>query len=349
MRIPRAALPLALAALLPGTAAAESFSSWAAKAERALKKKDQAEAISAYTNALSAWKKSDGKGAKAKALTARAGLHEKGGDLEKAVKDLGEALAIETKSAALYHRRGKLYMRLSSPSNAITDFYKAIGLDINMKEAYLDRGEAYEQEGDAQFAREDYKTACNLGLKKACAKAAEVGKRKQKAPAPPSAGLPPQKSNSEPRPEPPARPTVKEAAPEPGPPPTPAPPPAVKIEEQKPAPRPEPAPAPPPPPAPLPPPAPAPKVEEKPAPAPAPKPKPDFKACIKALEDCTESGDSFAACVKKAEVCESNPEKGCCPDACLKEFDRLVGREESEAEAFRKVFEPKAKCAVPAP
>lgn len=318
MKTRGALILLALVLLSPGPARADSFASWAAKAERARKSRDDNAAIGAYTSSLLLWKKSDGKKAKVKVLSGRAELYAKSGEARKALRDLSAALELDFKSPALYHSRGKIHLALSNPSSAISDFYKAVALDLNFKDAYLDRARAYEMQGDIPFAKEDYKTACRLGLKNACALAKTAGKK---------------------RAEPPPKPIVssvqlvKKSA---------AAPKAAEV--QKPAPvvetKPEPAPEAAPPPQ-------AQALAAPPAPSPTPA-RPDFSACRRGLNACVERGDGFGSCVQKAAACEDapeNPPEGCCPRACVKQFSARVDADESEAQAFREVFAPKSRCA----
>lgn len=118
----------------------------------------------------------------AKTLAASAALHETNQDWTSAVKDLAKAIALDGKNPKLFHRRGQAYLNLGNPSKAIDDFYKAVQLKLDFKEAYFDRARAYEMKGDEKFAREDYRSACKLGLKKACAPHATVSKNTEKNP-----------------------------------------------------------------------------------------------------------------------------------------------------------------------
>lgn len=118
----------------------------------------------------------------AKTLAASAALHEKNQDWNSAVKDLSKAIALDGKNPKLFHRRGQDYLNLGNPSKAIDDFYKAVQLKLDFKEAYFDRGRAYEMKGDEKFAKEDYRSACKLGLKKACAPHPAAPKAKEKSP-----------------------------------------------------------------------------------------------------------------------------------------------------------------------
>lgn len=162
------ALILSISAAAP--ARAESFKSWAARGSREEREKDPKAAAASYSTALSLWEDGDGAAAKAKVLCARGAIREKEGDDAEAISDFGACLAIDKKNAKVFHRRGLLYVKAGKTSAAISDFYKAISLDIGFGQAYLDRAHAYESQGELGFAREDYKHACEFGVKAACVK-----------------------------------------------------------------------------------------------------------------------------------------------------------------------------------
>lgn len=182
-------------------AGAESFQSWAARGAREEREKDPKAAASSYSNALSMWKEGDPAAGKAKVLCARSGLKEKDGDETGALSDLSECLALDKKNAKGFHRRGVMLLKAGKTTAAIGDFYRAVALDIGFAQAYLDRASAYESQSETGFAHEDYKRACELGLKAACAKA--------KALAPKSAG------KIKPKAKPKAAPSAPEEKPEP--------------------------------------------------------------------------------------------------------------------------------------
>ncbi|HAM34705.1 MAG TPA: hypothetical protein DCP85_02105, partial [Elusimicrobia bacterium] len=165
-------IALALTALLlTGYASAQSFLSWSEKAQEAQRRKDDAAALDAWSNALQLWREKDGKDKKSQALRSRAEILDKQGDWKRAVQDLCAAASIEPKNAAIFHRRGRIYLDHDQVSDAISDFYKATALRSNFAAAFHDRARAYEIIGDAEFSREDYATACRLGLKEACPQA----------------------------------------------------------------------------------------------------------------------------------------------------------------------------------
>ena len=164
-----AVIAFALGALLCAKPlGAESFASAADRARRAERRHDAAQAIQGWSDALRLWKPADGKKKRSEAFVARAALRDEKGQWKEAALDFAEALKLEPKNAALFHRRGLLFLRHSHPSEALSDFYKAAQIKPDFPENFFDRARAYDLQGDSQFAREDYRTACRLGLKKAC-------------------------------------------------------------------------------------------------------------------------------------------------------------------------------------
>lgn len=178
---------LFLVALLLSAAAvpsrAESFKAWAARAAREEREKNGAAAFQSYSNALSTWKPSDGKAARAKVLCARGALRDKQGDEAGALEDYTGCLETDKKNAKVFDRRGQLRLKSGKIALAIDDFYKAVALDFNFGWAYAHRAQAYELQGDKEFAAEDYRHACNHGVKEACPRAdalAPAGKGKSR-------------------------------------------------------------------------------------------------------------------------------------------------------------------------
>lgn len=306
MRLRRSASLAAALILLGSQAWADSFPSWAAKAERAERRKDDEAAMQAWSNAIHLWKASDGKKRKAKAYASRAALHEKTQNWVDAAKDLSEAVKLEAKDARVFHRRGVAFLNQSKLSLAISDFYKATALKLDFSEAFFDRARAYELQGEAQFAREDYRVACDLGYKKACAKAGPAHGRKRKA----------GKKGGKPRT------TAPEAEGE-------SPPDQEEGPEEEGSAK-----------------APLGKGVSDDATAeaePDDPPPPDFKYCLAGLSDCLEGGESFGACVGRVKTCEDSPKKGCCPRDCLTMFRKRTNTV-SEAQAYREIFKPKSAC-----
>lgn len=195
-------LAVMIAFFAAAEARAESFKSWAARGAREEREKDPKGAFSSYSNALSMWDEDDGSPAKAKVLCARAGLRENDGDEPGAIADLSGCLALDKKNSKGFHRRGALLLKAGKTPAAIGDFYRAVALDIRFGQAYADRARAYELQGEKGFAREDYRNACSLGVKAACASAkglAPKAEPKSKPPAKPKAAPPaPAKTESPP-------------------------------------------------------------------------------------------------------------------------------------------------------
>ena len=206
----RALAVVAAAWLAAGPARADSFLSWYAKAEKAALRKDDGAALQAWSNALYLCTRSDGKAKKARALSARAALHERRGDWPAALDDLAAALPLDSKNAALYYRRGHLRLEHGLIADSIGDFYKATSLKLNYAEAFFDRGRAYESQGDALFAREDYQSACRLGLTKACGQnsTAKPPETKKVAPPKPAATAAPKPPPAVPKAAPAAAPAA---------------------------------------------------------------------------------------------------------------------------------------------
>jgi tetratricopeptide (TPR) repeat protein len=304
---PRLSFVLMIAFFAAAPARSESFKSWAARGAREEREKDPKAAFSSYSNALTMWEEGDGGAAKAKVLCARSGLREKDGDDAGALSDLSDCLALDKKNAKGFHRRGVLRLKAGKTEEAIGDFYKAVALDIRFAQAYADRARAYESQGEKGFAREDYRHACELGVKASCAKA------KALAPKPSAKG----KGKAK------AKPDTQSAANDSAAADGREPEPAESTEAE----------------------APEPAAKKK-TPSPSSY-RPKFRDCVASLNSCVENGDSFGGCVHKAPDCDSKAVKGCCPSACLKAYQKSINRDRSEAQAFREHFTPEAACGVP--
>ena len=125
---PRALLFLFL--LLPAVPTrADSFQSWAARAERATREKNETAAFEAYSNAIASWVPSNGKAAKARALRRRAALRARRGDDAGAIRDYSASVAL-ARDAKAYHARGVLLLKAGRVESAISDFYRAVALSV---------------------------------------------------------------------------------------------------------------------------------------------------------------------------------------------------------------------------
>ncbi|MDE2510383.1 MAG: hypothetical protein KGL74_04615, partial [Elusimicrobia bacterium] len=74
---------------------------------------------------------------------------------------------------------------------------------------------------------------------------------------------------------------------------------------------------------------------------------PRFKDCLHGLQACVDGGAAFGDCVGRSPACEQKSVKGCCPGACLEIYHKALNDGESEAEAYRNIFNPEATCAAP--
>jgi len=312
-------------------ARAQSFEAWSAKAEKAQKKGQAPEALEYWTQALRVWSPDKGKARRARALAARAELESKAGDPDSALKDLDESLQLDKKSAKTFDQRGQLHLAKGDTKKALADFYAATKLNLDFGLAYFHRGQAYARQDDSEFAREDYRTACRLGVKEACAAAKKIVVKKR-APV----AIPPELART------PGEVSAASAA-APSPPAAPAPAPAETDAEAPPQAEPAPAPAP----------APKPKAAApswrgktiKPAePAAAGFGRVDLDACRAAVDSCNEEGNAIDVCLKRVKVCTVKPSKGCCPRACLQDFDRRASADTSDAELFRQIFGEHGDC-----
>ena len=80
---------------------------------------------------------------------------------DQAIADYNQALALQPNFALAYPARGWAYRRKGLYDNAIADYTKAIALNPNAP-TYESRGEAYEAKGLGSQAMADYRTALNL-------------------------------------------------------------------------------------------------------------------------------------------------------------------------------------------
>jgi hypothetical protein len=156
-------------ALLVSLGHGQSFESWAAKAERAQKKGESPVAIDYWGNALRIWRPAEGKGRRVKALSARSSLYAATGNAEAALSDLDEALKLDPRNAKILDQRGSLHLSGGRLDAAVSDFYAATKAASGYGPAYFHRAQAYDSQGEKLFAAEDFKTACRLGVKEACA------------------------------------------------------------------------------------------------------------------------------------------------------------------------------------
>lgn len=96
------------------------------------------------------------------ALINRANKRATNGDLEGALGDFDEAIALNPAKATAYFNRGFLHNSLGKFEAAIHDFSEAIALLPDYDEAYFQRGNSYRQLGDFQRAIQDYSQAIRI-------------------------------------------------------------------------------------------------------------------------------------------------------------------------------------------
>src|SRR6185503_9272363 len=107
-------------------------------------------------------KAKDDEDLRAEAHLQRGVLHELAGDREAAIKDYGEAIALDTSNALPYFNRGNVYDQLGQLDNAIADYTQAIKLDATDPDAFNNRGQAYDGKGEYDRAIADYTEAIKL-------------------------------------------------------------------------------------------------------------------------------------------------------------------------------------------
>jgi tetratricopeptide (TPR) repeat protein len=95
-------------------------------------------------------------------LAIRAGLYSDKDQLDPAINDLDQAIALKPDQPALFTNRGDYYRRKGDLNRAIDDLSHAVELNANLLLAYWDRGRAYQAKGDAEHARADYNKALSL-------------------------------------------------------------------------------------------------------------------------------------------------------------------------------------------
>lgn len=158
----------ALLVVLASSSFAESFASWIKSAEKAEGRNQPARAVECYANALRMWKRGDGNDARLGALKAKAASHAALRQWSDAIRDLSDALSLAAKDKELLLRRGRAYVEARRERKAVADLNAAIAIDIDYKEAYFERARAHQRLGDKAFSKEDFRHACELGLKEAC-------------------------------------------------------------------------------------------------------------------------------------------------------------------------------------
>ena len=92
----------------------------------------------------------------------RGNAYAKKDDLERAIADYTQAIAINPKNYNPYNNRGITYARKYDLDRAIADYDKAIGLNPKRAMTYLVRGFAYAKKGDKDKAIADFRRTLEM-------------------------------------------------------------------------------------------------------------------------------------------------------------------------------------------
>lgn len=95
----------------------------------------------------------------ANAYNGRGNAYQDKGDVDRAMADYNQAVAIDPKHANAYNGRGNAYQRKGDIDRAIADYDQAIALDPRLVRAYGNRGNAFQRKGDIERAIADYNQA----------------------------------------------------------------------------------------------------------------------------------------------------------------------------------------------
>ena len=86
------------------------------------------------------------------------------GDLDRAITDFDQAIALNPEYANAYSGRGTAYGKKGDFDRAITDFDQAIAINPEYAVGYEYRGFTYYMKGDLDRAITDFERALELGL-----------------------------------------------------------------------------------------------------------------------------------------------------------------------------------------
>jgi len=86
----------------------------------------------------------------------------RGGDTDRAIADLSEAVRLNPQLAAAFNERGYAFGQKHDMARAIADYTEAIRLNPQFAIAYNNRGNAYDDKGDPGHAIADYTEALRI-------------------------------------------------------------------------------------------------------------------------------------------------------------------------------------------
>lgn len=92
----------------------------------------------------------------------RGAHHEKKGELDKAIEDCSQAIALDPGYADAYYGRGTIYSRKGDLDKAIEDFNKTIALNPDYVDAYYNRGNQHSKNSAFDKGIADYTKAISL-------------------------------------------------------------------------------------------------------------------------------------------------------------------------------------------
>ena len=90
---------------------------------------------------------------------------------ENAIEDYSKVVTLTPDSADAYHNRGIAYAHIGRYDLALKDYDKALDIRPNDGNIYASRGVAY-----AEKAMQDFRRACDAGVKYACDNLAQMAK-----------------------------------------------------------------------------------------------------------------------------------------------------------------------------
>jgi tetratricopeptide (TPR) repeat protein len=87
-----------------------------------------------------------------------------GGDLDRAIADFDQAIAVDPNFAGAFFNRGLVYIQKGDLERAVADFSQVIGLDPGHAGAHALRGMVYARVGEREKAISDLERSLELGL-----------------------------------------------------------------------------------------------------------------------------------------------------------------------------------------